>query len=58
VKALGGHTLEHWTGVVVRLDRFRGGNRRATLEKHRAKAAGETATFKITDRGIESADPV
>ncbi|ESS10034.1 MAG: DNA repair and recombination protein RadB [uncultured archaeon A07HN63] len=58
VKALGGHTLEHWTGVVVRLDRFRGGNRRATLEKHRAKAAGETATFKITEQGIESADPV
>ncbi|TQQ83570.1 DNA repair and recombination protein RadB [Halonotius terrestris] len=58
VRALGGHTLEHWTGVVLRLDRFRGGNRRATLEKHRAKAAGETATFKITDRGIEATDPV
>ena len=58
VKALGGHTLEHWTGVVVRLDRFRGGNRRATLEKHRAKAAGETATFEITEDGIESTDPV
>ncbi len=54
VKPLGGHTLEHWTGVVVRLDRFRGGNRRATLEKHRAKAAGETATFKITEQGIEA----
>ena len=58
VKALGGHTLEHWTGVVVRLDRFRGGNRRATLEKHRAKAAGETATFEITEQGIEGSDPV
>ncbi|ERH02418.1 MAG: DNA repair and recombination protein RadB [Halonotius sp. J07HN6] len=58
VRALGGHTLEHWTGVVVRLDRFRGGNRRATLEKHRAKAAGETATFTITEQGIESTDPV
>jgi len=51
-RALGGHTLEHWTGVVVRLDRFRGGNRRATLEKHRAKAAGEKVTFKITDSGL------
>lgn len=51
-RALGGHTLEHWTGVVLRLDRFRGGNRRATLEKHRAKAAGEKTTFKITDAGI------
>ncbi|RDI72405.1 DNA repair and recombination protein RadB [Halopelagius longus] len=55
-KALGGHTLEHWTGAVVRLDRFRGGNRRATLEKHRAKPAGETVTFKITDAGLEAAD--
>lgn len=56
VRALGGHTLEHWTGVVVRLDRFRGGKRRATLEKHRAKAAGETATFEITDAGITGVD--
>ena len=56
VRALGGHTLEHWTGVVVRLDRFRGGNRRATLEKHRAKAAGETATFRITNDGIEGTE--
>ncbi|KAB1198399.1 MULTISPECIES: DNA repair and recombination protein RadB [Haloferax] len=55
-RALGGHTLEHWTGTVVRLDRFRGGNRRATLEKHRAKPAGETATFKITDRGLAGTD--
>jgi len=51
-RALGGHTLEHWTGVVVRLDRFRGGNRRATLEKHRAKAAGGQITFKIADSGL------
>jgi len=55
-RALGGHTLEHWTGTVLRLDRYRGGNRRATLEKHRSKAAGETARFRITDRGIESVD--
>lgn len=52
-RALGGNTLEHWTGVVVRVDRFRGGNRRATLEKHRSKAAGETAQFQITDTGLE-----
>jgi DNA repair protein RadB len=55
-RALGGHTLEHWTGVVVRLDRFRGGNRRATLEKHRAKPAGESTTFRITGTGLEAAD--
>ncbi|MEF8774280.1 MAG: DNA repair and recombination protein RadB [Halobacteriales archaeon] len=55
-RPLGGNTLEHWTGVVLRVDRFRGGNRRATLEKHRSKAAGDTTTFRITDAGIEDAD--
>ncbi|MCL9812680.1 DNA repair and recombination protein RadB [Natranaeroarchaeum aerophilus] len=55
-RALGGNTLEHWTGTVLRLDRYRGGNRRATLEKHRAKAAGETAQFRISESGLESAD--
>jgi DNA repair protein RadB len=54
-RPLGGHTLEHWTGVVLRVDRFRGGNRRATLEKHRSKPAGERAQFRITDAGIEDA---
>jgi len=52
IHALGGHTLDHWTGTILRLDRFRGGNRRATLEKHRAKPAGETAQFTITDEGL------
>jgi DNA repair protein RadB len=54
--ALGGHTLNHWSGAIVRLDRFRGGNRRATLEKHRAKPAGETAQFRITDSGLVGDD--
>ncbi len=52
-RPLGGNTLEHWTGVVVRLERFRGGNRRATIEKHRSQPAGGTARFEITDAGIE-----
>jgi len=55
-RALGGNTLEHWTGTVLRLDRYRGGNRRVTLEKHRAKAAGETAQFRITEDGLEAAE--
>ncbi|WP_256546635.1 DNA repair and recombination protein RadB [Halobellus inordinatus] len=55
-RALGGHTLEHWTGAVVRLERFRGGNRRATLEKHRAKPAGESATFEITGDGLSAVE--
>ncbi|GAB3688753.1 DNA repair and recombination protein RadB [Salinarchaeum chitinilyticum] len=56
ISALGGHTLDHWTGTILRLDRFRGGNRRATLEKHRAKPAGETAQFQITDQGLAGSE--
>jgi DNA repair protein RadB len=55
-RALGGHTLEHWTGTVVRIERFRGGNRRATLEKHRARPAGETARFRITETGLDGVE--
>ncbi|WP_336003341.1 DNA repair and recombination protein RadB [Halorientalis halophila] len=57
-RPLGGHTLTHWSGVVVRLERFRGGNRRATLEKHRSKPAGETVQFKITGEGLTSVEDV
>ncbi|MFB6094217.1 MAG: DNA repair and recombination protein RadB [Halanaeroarchaeum sp.] len=56
VRPLGGHTLSHWTGTIVRLERFRGGKRRATLEKHRSRPEGETAEFEITDGGIEALD--
>lgn len=55
---LGGHTLDHWSAIILRLDRFRGGNRRATLEKHHSKAAGDTAQFRITDQGLVGGDPV
>jgi DNA repair protein RadB len=55
-RALGGHTLNHWSATILRVDRFRGGNRRATLEKHRAKAAGESAQFEITDDGLSSSE--
>jgi DNA repair protein RadB len=55
-RALGGHTLDHWSAVILRLDRFRGGNRRATLEKHHAREAGATGQFRITGTGIESGE--
>jgi DNA repair protein RadB len=55
-RALGGHTLNHWSGAIVRLERFRGGNRRATLEKHRAQPAGESARFRVTDAGLEGVE--
>jgi DNA repair protein RadB len=60
-RPLGGHTLAHWTGIVLRLERFRGGNRRATLEKHHARKTGESARFQITGEGLagaEGRDPV
>jgi DNA repair protein RadB len=55
-RALGGHTLSHLTSVILRLERFRAGNRRATLEKHDSKAAGETARFAITNDGLEGVE--
>jgi DNA repair protein RadB len=55
-RPLGGNTLEHWTGTILRVERFRGGNRRATLEKHRAKPAGDTATLRITEDGLIGTD--
>ncbi len=55
-RPLGGHTLTHWSGSVVRLERFRAGNRRATLEKHRSRAAGGTARFRIVEDGLEAVD--
>jgi DNA repair protein RadB len=55
-RALGGHTLDHWSGVILRLDRFRGGNRRATLEKHHAREAGATAQFRITGSELAAGD--
>ncbi len=56
VRPLGGHTLSHWCSAVIRLDRFRGGNRRAMLEKHRSLPAGGAAGFRITETGLESVD--
>lgn len=55
-RPLGGHTLTHWSGIVVRIERFRAGNRRATLEKHQSKAAGETARFRITNTGLDGVE--
>jgi len=55
-KALGGNTLNHWSGTVLRIERFRGGNRRLTVEKHRSRAAGDAATFKITGDGLAGAE--
>lgn len=58
IRPLGGNSLGHWSGAVVRLDRFRGGNRRATREQHRSLPAGETVMFRITDTALQSAEGV
>jgi DNA repair protein RadB len=55
-RPLGGHTLTHWSGVVVRIERFRAGNRRATLEKHQSEPAGGTARFRIVETGLEGVE--
>jgi DNA repair protein RadB len=55
-RALGGHTLDHWSAVILRLDRFRGGNRRVTLEKHHAREAGATGQFRITGTGLAGSE--
>jgi DNA repair protein RadB len=55
-RPLGGHTLTHWSGAVLRIERFRGGNRRTTLEKHQSKPAGDSARFKIVGDGLESVE--
>ncbi len=55
-RPLGGYTLEHWSGTILQLERFRGGNRRATVEKHRSRPAGESARFRITDEGLDGVD--
>jgi len=55
-RALGGHTLGHWSAVILRLDRFRAGNRRVTLEKHHSREAGATAQFRIVGSGLASGE--
>jgi DNA repair protein RadB len=55
-KPLGGYTLAHWTGVIVRLERFRADQRRASLEKHKSKPTGESARFAITATGLSGAE--
>lgn len=54
---LGGKMMEHWTKIIVRLDRSKVDDtkRRATVEKHPAKPPGEEAEFRITASGVEDA---
>lgn len=51
-RPLGGYTLEHWSGTILKLDRYRGGKRKVTLQKHRSRPAGESVQVQLTDAGI------
>ncbi|PSQ44812.1 DNA repair and recombination protein RadB [Halobacteriales archaeon SW_7_68_16] len=51
-RPLGGNVLGHLTGAIVRLDRFRGGKRRVTLEKPRSLPAGNSVAVEITAEGM------
>lgn len=49
---LGGNTLEHWTGTVLRVAERGDGAREVVLEKHRAQDTGSRARFQITTSGL------
>jgi len=55
LRPLGGRAMEHWTSIIVSLERSHVDDsiRRATLEKHPALPESEEATFRITEEGIE-----
>jgi DNA repair protein RadB len=54
IAPLGGRAMEHWTKIIVRLERSAVSERRkATVEKHPSKPAGTDAEFRITDSGVE-----
>ncbi len=54
---LGGKMMEHWTSIIVRLERSKVDEkkRKATVEKHPAKPPGVGAEFRITGSGVEDA---
>jgi len=56
IRPLGGNLLPHWNGTVLRLDRFKGGNRKITIEKHRSRPAGENTMFVIKEDGLVGGD--
>lgn len=56
VQGLGGHTLEHWTGTVLRVEENDNDVRELIVEKHRAQQTGGSALFKITDTGLDGVE--
>ena len=50
---LGGHMLSHNAKAIVRFERTGLGTRTAVLDKHRHRAEGTRAAFRITAHGLE-----
>ncbi len=57
IAPLGGRAMEHWTKIIMRLERSTmSDKRKATVEKHPSLPAGRDAEFLITDAGVEDSD--
>lgn len=50
---LGGHMLSHNTKAIISLEKTGPHTRQAVIKKHRHLAEGRTATFTLTDKGLE-----
>jgi DNA repair protein RadB len=56
IAPLGGRAMEHWTKIIMRLERSAVSEKRqATVEKHPSKRSGVDTEFRITDSGVEDA---
>ncbi|MFB6283812.1 MAG: DNA repair and recombination protein RadB [Halobacteria archaeon] len=53
-RPLGGNVVEHWSNTITELVKQDQGLRKAVLEKHQSKPAGEEARFEIVDDGLAS----
>lgn len=56
IRPLGGETLAHWSETILRLDRFRGGRRRVTLQEFNGEPADESIMVELTDAGLTGLD--
>lgn len=56
IRPLGGETLAHWSETILRLDRFRGGRRRVTLQELNGEPADESIMVELTDAGLTGLD--
>lgn len=53
LRPIGGTALGHMSKAVIELEKIGEGRRRARIIKHRSRPEGETAEFRITEKGVE-----